>query len=283
MNLKHAIPLLLLPLALATPSDAALHVLLYGDAGTAEPSQFEVAQAMNQRHRESRFDFGISVGDNWYSDSPHMLPKIFEAPYAPLIASGLVLYQTLGNHDHLEHRDVEELEYAKTHPSFGLPARSYVITRPELKLVVLDVATAKSQIDLPPEKLAWLEKELCSASPEPWKALALHYHLWSTGPRGDNKELQRLLLPLLERCPVDFILSGHEHQAEFFTPTPKTWALIIGNGGARAHDVRMPSEQKSHHFQLEKGFAELNLTATQAQVHFFDTHARVRFSQTRSK
>lgn len=288
--MKNLVTAVLFALMSATPGLAAagptLRVLLYGDAGTGEKPQFDVARAMTARHSVAPFGFALSLGDNWYTHEKDALPRIFEAPYSALISRGLVFYQTLGNHDHQDGRREIELEYAKGHPSFGLPAPSYVVTRPELKLIVLDLARADSQINLPPEKIRWLETELCTKSPEPWKALALHYHLWSTGPRGDHPELQKLLLPLLARCPVDFVLSGHEHHAELFEPMPGTWAVISGNGGAATRPQRSPSTQKSLFYTLEKGFAELELSRTEARIAFYDDSdqgPKLRFSKLRTK
>lgn len=261
----------------------SLRVLIYGDAGVGTAEQMAVAKAMATRHGLVPYDFGLSVGDNWYIDEDNALSKIFEAPYAPLIASGLVLYQTLGNHDHQSNRDTTELEYAKTHPSFGLPDFSYVVSRPELKLVVLDAANAEGTVNLPPDRLKWLETQLCSTRKEPWLALSLHYQIWGTGPRGDFKELKQALLPLLSQCAPDFILSGHEHHAEFMEPMGSTWISIHGNGGAKARAARGASERKSLHHQLEKGFAELNLTQTQARMIFWDTELKKKFVRTKTK
>ncbi len=261
----------------------SLRVLIYGDAGVGTPDQLAVGKAMATRHASVRYDFGLSVGDNWYINEDNALSKIFEAPYAPLIASGLVLYQTLGNHDHQLGRDSIQLEYAKTHPSFGLPEPSYVISRPELKLVVLDAANAKGTVNLPSDRLKWLETQLCSPRKEPWLALSLHYQIWGTGPRGDFKELKEALLPLFKKCPPDFVLSGHEHHAEFMEPMGTTWISIHGNGGAKYRESRNTSERKSLFYQAEKGFAELNLTSTEAQMLFWDTELKQKFARTKTK
>jgi hypothetical protein len=266
-------------------------ILVYGDAGVAEEPQLQVARAMARRHSAKPFSFALSTGDNWYIDEPteaaSALKQIFEIPYAPLIQSRLVLYQTLGNHDHEANRMQTELEYARTHPSFGLPAPSYVIERPHLKLIVLDAANAESKVELPEERMKWLEKELCetapSTGPKPWRVLSLHYQVFGTGKRGDFPELKQKLLPLLDRCPADFVLSGHEHHAELMEPRGTTWFVISGTGGAWARPARGKSELKSQFFSLEKGFAELTLTRNRAHLAFLDTSLKTLFEKSRTR
>ncbi|MFN7685037.1 MAG: metallophosphoesterase [Oligoflexia bacterium] len=280
----------LTPIALSmTPAFAApaLRVLIYGDAGTGQQPQLEVGQAMATRHAQAPFHFALSLGDNWYREDdtqdPEALKRIFDTPYAGLISTGLVMYQTLGNHDHRAGHMERELEYSKTHPSFKLPARDYVVLKPELKIIVIDVLTESSKVDLPPERMAFLEKELCAKDPQPWKALALHSHVFNTGPRGDNEDLKKALLPLLSRCAPDFVFSGHEHHAEFMKPMGQTWFVISGNGGAEDREGRGKSERPSEFFSREHGFAELQLTSKDAKLVFYNTELRVLLERTRKR
>ncbi len=283
-----ALFLFLLPaFAAAKPT----RLLVYGDAGTGEEPQMQVARAMARRHAEKPFSLGISMGDNWYIDEPAdqgtVLRKVFGLPYEALTRSGLVLYQTLGNHDHETGREQAELEYARTHKGFGLPSPSYVVLRPHLKLIVLDAANHESKVELPEERMKWLEKELCEKAPSDrqgrWKVLTLHYQVFGTGKRGDFPELKQKLLPLLDRCPPDFVLSGHDHHAELMEPRGKTWFVISGNGGAGVRPNRGTSELKSLFFSLERGFAELVLSKDKAHLAFFDTSLKPLFEKSRTR
>ncbi len=43
-----------------------IHIVAFGDFGTGDGNQKAVAKAMAARHAQSRFDFGLTLGDNFY-------------------------------------------------------------------------------------------------------------------------------------------------------------------------------------------------------------------------
>jgi hypothetical protein len=90
------------PPAFAVKSaDAPVRVLAFGDFGNGSDNQKAVAQAIATYHQGQRFDFAITLGDNFYStgmESPSdpRWKTWFEDLYGPL---GMPFYASFGNHD----------------------------------------------------------------------------------------------------------------------------------------------------------------------------------------
>ena len=72
-----------------------------GDSGEVTRGLVGVVREMRAYHRSrTKFDFVLLLGDNIYSDGiGRGIAKVFEAPFADLLASGVQFYAVLGNHD----------------------------------------------------------------------------------------------------------------------------------------------------------------------------------------
>lgn len=260
--------------------NAMTHIAIYGDAGRGNPEQFALGQIMARRHAVKPFRFALSTGDNQYdSSTPELMQRIFEEPFAALIQAGVPFFQTLGNHDMDEDRIKEQLHYSQKVDALRqgkggwvLPAPNYVIRDRFVKIIVLNVTAAGSEFPDLREVLEFAEAELAEDTTD-WKILCFHYHLWSTGLRGDHEEMKATFLPLLERLPVDFIFAGHEHHAEVFAPWKGMQFAIVGHGSEIREHV-MPSDQECLFRTNEIGFTELTLDAEKASLVFVDRHGR---------
>lgn len=76
-----------------------------------------------------------------------------------------------------------------------------------------------------PALLAWLEKDL-NASRQPWKFLCMHAPMFHSSPPHYTEQKMRLLGPVLQRCGVDVVLTGHVHNYQrsrpmHFAPAPR--------------------------------------------------------------
>jgi hypothetical protein len=237
---------------------------------------------MDLMHQREPFDLALSLGDNQYIDGNDVFAKIFEIPYAPLIAEQLIFYQTVGNHDMEKGRLPIQLQYSRSvgaqpgvQGGFALPAENYVVNHANLKLIVINVAQANGSVQKTQKTLDFLRKALC-ADDESWKVVSFHYPLWSTGPRGDNMDLQEAYLPILEECRPDFAFAGHEHHAEYFKPWNWMQFAIVGNA-ADLRSKREKSKNESLLYLQELGFASLNLKEDQAVLRFLNEQAVQRF------
>jgi len=258
----------------------ATHIALYGDAGRGNEEQFDLGCAMAERHRKNPFQLVLSTGDNQYdSTTPDIMKRIFEDPFAELIEAGVPIYQTPGNHDMDEGRIASHLQYSREVDALRLkkggwvlPAENYVINTKHAKIIVLNVTQALSLFEYPFEALEFARRHLAEPS-DRWKIVCCHYHLWSTGLRGDHEEMKEVFLPFLEIYPIDFFFAGHEHHAEMFAPWRGMRSAIIGHGSEIREHV-MPSDQECLFRTNAIGFAELTLDETTARFVFVDTHGQ---------
>src|SRR5579872_5773182 len=84
------------------PSTDSIRVLAFGDFGFGNDAQKQTAAAMVAYHKAHPFDFGLTLGDNFYRfgmDSPQdpRWQTQFEQLYGPM---HIPIYATLGNHDY---------------------------------------------------------------------------------------------------------------------------------------------------------------------------------------
>ena len=88
---------------LATPVRSQEPVVfgVIGDTGDVSKGLLNVAREMSDYRRERvPFDFVLLLGDNIYRDGVGRgIQKVFEAPFADLLAAGVQFYAVLGNHD----------------------------------------------------------------------------------------------------------------------------------------------------------------------------------------
>jgi hypothetical protein len=76
-----------------------------------------------------------------------------------------------------------------------------------------------------PALMAWLEKDLTS-SKQPWKFLCMHAPMFHSSPPHYTEQKMRLLGPMLQKCGVDVVLTGHVHNYQrsrpmHFAPAPR--------------------------------------------------------------
>lgn len=269
--------------------ETATHIAIYGDAGRGNVEQRDLGRAMSLRHKIRPFHFALSTGDNQYDPTHDTIMKaIFEEPFADLIDDGVPFFQTPGNHDMDEDRIVTQLQYSREINALAqgkggwvLPAENYVIRDKHATIIVLNVTAPLSEFYFPHEALDFAKKILEGPRAD-WTILACHYHIWSTGLRGDHPGMKEAFLPLLERYPVDFFFAGHEHHAEVFAPWRGMSSAIVGNGSEIREDV-MPSDQPCLFRSNEIGFAELTLDKEESRFAFINRSGQEIWKQTMKK
>lgn len=283
------------------PNSAAnAHILLYSDIGYANEAEYAVTESMVKRHMEYPFTFAISAGDNiqlkpalWGRKSmvniwgDGGLDETFAKPFAPLIQAGIRFYAVLGNHDHQGLRRRIERNYsdridAEGHGlgGFVLPDSDYTMRRNGIKIVFLDVAAAFSTLNWSKQREAFARRELLSGD-EKWKILIFHYPIWSSGEHGQDETLndfRKVILPILNDCPVDFVFSGHDHHAELFyyQGKNKTRVVIVGNT-ARPHELPYEPDNPSIFRSNKSGFTEIDFQGNHSELIFRSVDGGVMF------
>ena len=196
----------------------SLKYAAFGDNGTGEQPEYDVANQMDRWHRRFPFDMVIMLGDNMYgSQRPADFVQKFERPYKPLLEAGVTFYASLGNHDRTSNDMYAPFNMGGT--------RYYTYARLNVRFFVLD----SNYLD--PPQLAWLETALKDAK-EPWKIAYFHHPLYSDGGRhGSEVDLRVRLEPLFLKYGVKVVYSGHDHIYERIKPQKGIAYFVSGAGG----------------------------------------------------
>lgn len=208
------------------PGGRTIRVLAFGDFGDGSEAQRLVATAMMQYHRRRPFDFGITLGDNFY-------PSGMEAPSDPRWRTDwsalydplkIRFFATLGNHDYNQpNSPAAEILYTNQSGSWRMPAAYYTFIAGPVQFFALDT-------DIISEKqLAWLSAEL-DRSAAAWKVVYGHHPIYSEGHHEDNNAKIDQLLPVLKER-ADVYLAGHDHDMQHLKPEGRLHLFIAGSGG----------------------------------------------------
>ena len=246
-----------------------MHLLAFGDFGTANAEQEQVARRMATFARELDQPLAavLALGDNFYGRcSRDRFRTGFEEMYDPRILS-CPFYACLGNHDYdtigrknsaLTKADVQ-LAYARNNPGsrWKMPAKWYVAElpdkagRPLVRMIYLDGNRSQLGEELFGEQTRFLERELTKEIRTPWTWVVNHYPMFTAGTkRGDNPALQREWGSLIRENNVSLFLSGHDHNLQHLQVAGYDTSFLVSGGGGRSLD-----EVKEH----ERGFSHSGL------------------------
>ena len=263
------------------PADRPLHVVAFGDYGTGSRNQIDVAHAIARRAEQQPFDFGLTMGDNFYrcgvrSLSDSKWKTRWEDLYTPL---GIPFYASLGNHDYghppvicpAEHASPDvEVEYSKHSPSWRMPARYYSFTAGPVLFIAIDTeGWSRKQLD-------WIKQTLADSQNDPaikWRIVYGHHPMMTSGVHLNERrigELREVLLPVLKEAKVDVYICGHDHDMEHLRSDGMEF-FICGGGGAELR--KFHGKKPASVFQAVKyGFLDLRIDEHSIAVQFFDTH-----------
>jgi hypothetical protein len=202
--------------------EGSLKFLVFGDFGTGDKPQYELAAQMAVLCERFPAEFVITVGDNLLGkESPRDFKRKFEEPYAALRAKGIAFYASLGNHDSRLQRLYGDFNMGgKTYYSFKAPKQS-------VKFIALES-------DYPtPTQMEWLRSEL--AGDEAWMIPYFHHPIYSSGTRhGSKLSLRELLEPIFLEHNVTVAFAGHDHIYERTKPQQGITHFVVGSGGKLA-------------------------------------------------
>lgn len=252
------------------PAGAPVRVLAFGDFGNGSAEQKTVASTIAAYHGQHRFDFAVTLGDNFYSAGmespadPRWLTW-FEQLYAPM---GITFYPAFGNHD-WGHPDspAAEVLYSGRTPTWRMPAAYYTFTAGPVQFFAIDtqsVALAKQQRD-------WLDREIARSQAR-WKVVYGHHPIYSDGNYDDRPDLIETLLPILANR-VDVCLAGHDHNLQVMSPERGVRFYIAGGGGAGLYDVH--PGPRSLFASRSNGFAVVEADGNRLSVKLVDVNGAV--------
>jgi tartrate-resistant acid phosphatase type 5 len=283
------------PLRADDTSPGALNFALIGDWGRrGRPDQVEVANQMAIACWNASARFVISLGDNFYEDGvtsvddPHWqqsFERVYSAP--PL---QIPWYVILGNHDyHVEPQP--QLEYAKSHPRWGLPARYYtqlhqIDPSTSAEFFYIDTTPFISEYRTTPPsaahpevnikqhvetqdvgaQLIWLDRALATSKAQ-WKIVLGHHPIYSAGiGHGDQQDMIRLILPLLQKHNVQAYFAGHDHDLQHLQAANIN--LFVSGGGSE-HRLTLPHAHTEFGRGIS-GFAMASLSADELRLRLID-------------
>ena len=264
-----------------------LRFLIFGDWGRdGQFHQTDVATQMGLAAEARKCRLIISVGDNFYDKgvqtaTDSQWKSSFEEIYT---ASSLAVpwYVILGNHDY-KGRPGAQLDYAKTHPNWKMPARYFSAVEPITKTenvefffidtnpFVVEYRTKEGMRDEIVSQdtiaqVAWLDQAL-SNSKATWKIVIGHHPIFSGGSEhGDQPELIREINPLLEKHGVPAYFNGHDHDLQHIV----RGSVEYFNTGAGSK-VRPPGPTEgSRFYKGTPGFMAVSLGVEKMHVDVID-------------
>jgi tartrate-resistant acid phosphatase type 5 len=255
------------PVFSVTPADKPIRVLAFGDFGSGSDAQKQLAQTMVEYNQKHPFDFGLTLGDNFYgigvsSPSDPQWKSKWEDMYAPL---GIKFYPTLGNHDYGQpDSPAAEILYSSKSSDWVMPSPYYTFTAGPAQFFAIDT------MSLSDAELLWLDQEL-GKSQASWKIVYGHYHIYSA-TRGDNQELIEKLLPILEKNHVPVYLNGHDHNLQRLKPEGGVNFFVSGGGGAGLYDLK--PYDRSVYREKVNGFTVIEADAKQFRISFIGSDGK---------
>ena len=257
------------------PADQPVRVLAFGDFGTGSPEQMTTARAMAGYHRDHPFDFGLTLGDNFYPRglSNPMDPRWsreWETPYGPL---GVRFYATLGNHDYLGRASpAGEIQRSQHSRSWCLPRHFYTYTAGPVQFFAIDTDPIERQASGVQAQLDWLRTAL-ESSEAPWKVVYGHHPVYTNGEHGNEDgrmgyipQLREKLLPILREEKDDVYLAGHDHDLEALKPEGGVSFFVSGGGGRE--ESKVETDRCQAWAKSDFGFTVLEATDEEMTVRF---------------
>ncbi|HWP44470.1 MAG TPA: metallophosphoesterase [Blastocatellia bacterium] len=264
------------PLFSLKPEGEAVRVLVFGDFGSGFSTQRKTAEAMAAAHRKRAFDFGLTVGDNFYdsgmeSHTTSRWKMLWDDMYGSL---GIKVYATLGNHDWiLPDSPAAEILHSDRSPTWRMPSPYYTFKAGPVQFFALDTNEVSEA------QLMWLDEELKKRSAR-WKIVYGHHPIYSDGYHGDNAGLIARLLPIL-KGRVDIYLAGHDHILQHLKSEAGVHFFISGGGGAGLY--RVAPKERSLFAQSAHGFTTLDADANRIKVAFVGSDSKLLYEYTLSK
>ena len=212
-----------------------VRMVAFGDCGTLQPAQVEVAKRVSEYFGGKPIDGWLLLGDNAYNYGfeDEYQTKFFDI-YQKFFLKNTVLWPSPGNHDYGDREWPNAIgqrpDYYKI---FSLPTKGecggvpsgnaayYSYDYANVHFVSLDsygTEDSKKMADTLSKQVQWLKKDL-AANKLPWTVVYFHHPPFSKGSHNSDTELDLVairenLVKVLDYYKVDVVLNGHSHNYE---------------------------------------------------------------------
>jgi hypothetical protein len=287
------------PCVLPDPvKQAAVRFVVIGDFGDHDsdghlvPESQQVLQAIASAHHKQPFDFGLTVGDNFYPRGTGSIPAL-QRRWQSYEGLQIRFFASLGNHDYFRGRARVQVRYDASQiidrpavKTWNMPCRYYTFTAGPVRLVALDTDEGTLGIARRVWRLLtlrfgedawsthqaqWLERQLASSA-SPWTIVYGHHPLLSRGPHGDTGRLQGLH-PMLARHKVTAYIAGHDHSLQWQHVSGIDF-LVAGAGGRDTTRLSCGGDPNCEKLRAKFGFLVVEASDRRYAWEFFDERGR---------
>ncbi len=263
--------------------------VVLGDSGAGSAGQMAVARQLAVRDP----DLVLHLGDVVYPQfSFPYTDTRFLSVYRQLMRS-VPWFVAWGNHDLYAGTDplIEALRQPTNSVSLADHQRDH--TRPEFYYsfdqgdahfaVLFCPYFSQYELTTNSPQYAWLTNDLAQST-KPWKFMAMHHPLASSGGHRfddynfnglrDMNELAALLYPVAAKYGVQIVFGGHDHDYQRFHPVNGVHHIVSGGGGSILHrlsewDANAAQFQSRYHLtsvQIRGDTLRLLAIGTQGEV-----------------
>lgn len=284
----------------------ALNFILMGDWGrNGADHQKQVAEQMGKTASESKAQFIIAAGDNFYpSGVISEFDPLFKYSFEDIYTAFSLQWDwhvILGNHDYKSNPDAE-VAYSKISRRWKMPSRYYSKkffingdTSQVVLIAFIDTnplipefyknseygPNVKNQDSTKQKK--WLEKVLSDKTPNiKWKIVVGHHPMFTGGSRTeayDTRAIRNSLKPLLDKYKVDAYLAGHEHSLQHIV-IDSVNHFISGSASEKTPAVLIPGSKMA---ASEYGFMLFSITEKNMFVRTINDAGKTIYTTTVSK
>ncbi|XP_010551230.1 PREDICTED: purple acid phosphatase 4 [Tarenaya hassleriana] len=280
-------------------SDGSISFLVVGDWGRhGLYNQSQVALQMGRIGEKLDIDFVVSTGDNIYENGMESVDDpAFRSSFSDIYTAQSLQkpwYLVLGNHDYRGDAEAQLSPSLRLRDNRWICMRSFVVDTEIAELFLVDTTPLVDAYFLHPQgqKYDWrgvlprksyirnlmMDVEMAlRESRAKWKIVIGHHALKSASIHGNTKELESLLLPILEANNVDLYVNGHDHCLQHINTPQSRIQFLTSGGGSKAwrgyYKWDKPDEMKF--FYDGQGFMSVRITRTEMGAVFYDASGNV--------
>ena len=226
--------------------DDEVNAVVFADVQASSLANFDVgSRAVSTAYRMAGdIDFAVNLGD-FTNDSTDEEWNYYAEAFDGLNLSA-TLVPVAGNHDGLGKyhwfNNMFALDTSKSVQNLNGVNYSYDYGNAHFA-----VLNTNDMLTVSYAQLKWLENDMNSSSAE-WKIVLMHktpYTLGKDGKWPDAMYLQDALTEVCDKCDVDLVLSGHDHQYLRTNPLKNnevsedgTTYVLCGTAGSKRYEIR---------------------------------------------
>lgn len=218
-------------------SHRKLRFAAFGDCGTLQPEQVEVAGAIQTYFKGQHIDGMLLLGDNAYNSGfeSEYQTNFFQI-YDKFFLKNTALWTTPGNHDYGDNRTWEQ-DHNGVKPAYyylfsvptkgesgGVPSDNqayYSYNYGNVHFISLDsygLNGGKLMADTTSQLIEWLKKDL-TENKSLWTVIFFHHPPFTKGSHNSDTEqelinIRQNFVKLIDQFDVDLVLNGHSHNYE---------------------------------------------------------------------